>query len=143
VWYVSKVARVKLVSASIDGPSHFLVIRFEREGEERFARFIGGEDWRERKALDRLFTESDRVDSVERPPPPTPPAPNDDVGIGPAPLKRSRCGSSSSPRWALDERRASRSGPSASGTERASSTCAERSSEDGASSLAYRKRPAG
>ena len=63
------------------------MIRFEREreGEERFARWIGGEGWHARDALDRLFTESDRVGSVERPPLPTPPEPNDDTGVGPAP----------------------------------------------------------
>ena len=36
VWYVSEVARLKVVSAAIDGPNLCLVIRFEREGEERF-----------------------------------------------------------------------------------------------------------
>lgn len=76
---------LKLVSASIDGPNVALVIRFEHEGEERFARWIGGGDWRAREALDRLFIESDRVGSVERPPLPTPPEPNDDTGVGPAP----------------------------------------------------------
>ena len=35
--------------------------------------------------MDRLFTESDRVGSVERPTLPTPPEPNDDIGVGPAP----------------------------------------------------------
>jgi len=58
VWQVSEVARLNVVTASIDGPSHFLVIRFEREGEERFARWIGGDDWRVRSALDRLFAEA-------------------------------------------------------------------------------------
>ena len=38
VWYVSEIAQLKVVSASIDGPNLCLVIRFEREGEERFAR---------------------------------------------------------------------------------------------------------
>ena len=61
VWYVSEVARLKLVSASIDGPSHFLVIRFEREGEERFARWVGGGDWHQRDALQRLFAEAEPV----------------------------------------------------------------------------------
>ena len=50
-----------LVSASIDGPSHFLVIRFEREGEERFARWVGGGDWHQRDALQRLFAEAEPV----------------------------------------------------------------------------------
>ena len=62
IWYVSEVARVKLVSASIDGPSHFLVIRFEREGEERFARWVGGDDWRRRGALERLFAEAEPLE---------------------------------------------------------------------------------
>jgi len=83
VWYVSEVARLKVVSAAIDGPNVALVIRFEREGEERFARLIGVEDWRARAALDRLFAESDRVGLVERPPLPS--SPNDDTGVGPAP----------------------------------------------------------
>jgi hypothetical protein len=39
VWYVSEVAKLRVVSASIDGPNVALVIRFEREGEERFARW--------------------------------------------------------------------------------------------------------
>ena len=61
VWYVSEVARLKVVSASIDGPNLSLVIRFEREGEERFARWIGGDEWRERGALHRLFAEAEPV----------------------------------------------------------------------------------
>ena len=85
VWYASEVARLKVVSPAIDGPNLCLVIRFEREGEERFARWIGGEDWHSRAALDRLFTDSERVGSVERPAVPTPPEPNDDTGVGPAP----------------------------------------------------------
>lgn len=85
VWSVSEVARLKVVSPAIDGPNLALVIRFEREGEERFARWIGGENWRARAALDRLFSESERVGTVERPPLPTPPDPNDDTGVGPAP----------------------------------------------------------
>jgi len=44
---------------AIDGPNPCLVIRFEREGEERFARWIGGKDWRERHALDRLFADAE------------------------------------------------------------------------------------
>jgi hypothetical protein len=35
------------------------VIRFEREGEERLARWIGGDDWHHRPALDRLFAEAE------------------------------------------------------------------------------------
>ena len=82
---MSEVGRLKIVSAAIDGPNVALVIRFEREGEERFARWIGGENWRARAALDRLFAESQRVGPVERPPLPSLPEPNDDTGVGPAP----------------------------------------------------------
>jgi CelD/BcsL family acetyltransferase involved in cellulose biosynthesis len=59
VWYVSEVARLKVVSPAIDGPNVALVIRFEREGEERFVRWVGGEDWRQRTALHRLFAEAE------------------------------------------------------------------------------------
>jgi len=38
VWSVSEIARLRVVSPPIDGPNVALVIRFEREGEERFAR---------------------------------------------------------------------------------------------------------
>ena len=63
VWYVSEVARLKVVSAAIDGPNVALVIRFEREGEERFARWIGGDEWRRRDVLRRLFAEAESVTS--------------------------------------------------------------------------------
>ena len=92
VWYVSEVARLKVVSPSIDGPNLCLVIRFEREGEERFARWIGGEDWRARKALDRLFTESDRVRSVERPRYPLRHSLTTTPVSGQLPPRRSPCG---------------------------------------------------
>jgi hypothetical protein len=95
VWYVSEVARLKVVSASIDGPNLCLVIRFEREGEERFARWIGGEDWRQRGALHRLFAEAEPVgaetpvkpEAVSPRPIAAPAAPNatQDTGVGPAP----------------------------------------------------------
>jgi hypothetical protein len=95
VWYVSEVARLKVVSPSIDGPNIALVIRFEREGEERFARWIGGDDWRAREALDRLFTEAEPAgvetpvtsDAAESRPVGAPAAPNatQDTGVGPAP----------------------------------------------------------
>ena len=85
VWFVSEVARFKVVSPAIDGPSVALVIRFEREGEERFARWIGGEEWRRRTVLHRLFAEAEPAGSVERPPLPTPTQPNDGTGVGPAP----------------------------------------------------------
>jgi hypothetical protein len=35
------------------------VIRFEREGEERFANWIGGEEWRWLQSLHRLFAEAE------------------------------------------------------------------------------------
>lgn len=87
IWYVSEIARLKVVSASIDGPNLCLVIRFEREGEERFARWIGGEEWIERGALHRLFAEAEPTDA-ETPPAATQaatPAPNENTGVGPAP----------------------------------------------------------
>ena len=71
MWYVSEVAKLRVVSASIDGPNVALVIRFEYMVEERFARWLGDTDWREPAALHRLF---ERVD-----------APRDDTGVGPAP----------------------------------------------------------
>ena len=141
VWYVSEVARLKVVSAAIDGPNLCLVIRFEREGEERFARWIGGEDRLARAALDRLFTESERVGSVERPPRPAPAEPNDETVLDRRQPKPSRCGSSLSPRWAPTSWRTSRSGRFASGIASRCSTCAERSSDDGASSPASYIRP--
>jgi hypothetical protein len=56
VWMASQVARFKAVSPAIDGPNLCLVIRFEREGEERFASWIGDTpDWRLQQTLHRLF----------------------------------------------------------------------------------------
>ena len=81
VWYVSEVARLKLVSAAIDGPSHFLVIRFEREGEERFTRWIGGEDWRDVRTLNRMFELATRPVHEHR---------EDETGVGPAPAESVR-----------------------------------------------------
>jgi hypothetical protein len=37
------------------------VIRFEREGEARLARWLGEDDWQHRPVLDRLFTEAEAV----------------------------------------------------------------------------------
>jgi len=54
-WTVSEVAVLKIVSPAIDGPNVALVIRFEREGEERLARWVGEGDWRDSAALHRLF----------------------------------------------------------------------------------------
>ena len=71
VWSVSEVAVLKVVSPAIDGPNLALVIRFEHMGEERFARWLGGGDWREPAALHRLF------ESVD--------TPLEDTGVGPAP----------------------------------------------------------
>jgi hypothetical protein len=60
VWRASEVSQLKVVSPSIDGPNLCLVIRFEREGEERFARWLGGPmDWRAQQTLHRLFAASD------------------------------------------------------------------------------------
>ena len=59
VWYASEVAQLRVVSPAIDGPNLCLVIRFERDGEERFARWIGGEGWRSQQSLDRLFGQAD------------------------------------------------------------------------------------
>ena len=47
----------------IDGPNVALVIRFEREGEERFVRWIGGDEWRQRTVLHRLFAETETAGS--------------------------------------------------------------------------------
>jgi CelD/BcsL family acetyltransferase involved in cellulose biosynthesis len=55
VWYASEVARLRVVSPAIDGPNLCLVIRFEREGEERFARWIGGDERHRQQSLHRLF----------------------------------------------------------------------------------------
>jgi len=59
VWSVAEVAVLKVVSPAIDGPNLALVIRFEHMGEERFARWLGGGDWREPAALHRLFESVD------------------------------------------------------------------------------------
>ena len=63
-------------------------IRFERDGEERFARWIGGDDWRRRGILERLFADAEPAGSeapgaaqtpqaVRPPTVATPPTPND------------------------------------------------------------------
>lgn len=49
VWYVMEIAQMRVASPAIDGPNVCLVIRFEHKGEERFARWIGAEGWREPK----------------------------------------------------------------------------------------------
>ena len=58
MWHASEVAQLRVVSPAIDGPNLCLVIRFEREGEERFARWLGGAEWQQ--SLDRLFAEAAR-----------------------------------------------------------------------------------
>ena len=58
VWLAVEIAHIRVVAPAIDGPNLCLVIRFEREGEERFAHWIGGEGWRSNQALDRLFAEA-------------------------------------------------------------------------------------
>jgi len=79
VWSVSEVAALKVVSPAIDGPNLALVIRFEREGDERLARWIGGDDWQQPPALDRLFTEAEPVapDSAQLAASPAPTTLND------------------------------------------------------------------
>jgi hypothetical protein len=75
-WQASEVAQLRVVSPAIDGPNLCLVIRFEREGEERFAHWLGGESWRSQRALDRLFGEAEGgVD------------PGTETGVGPAPAE--------------------------------------------------------
>jgi len=59
VWSVSEVTVLKVVAPAIDGPNVALVIRFEHEGQERFARWIGETDWREQATLQRLFDATD------------------------------------------------------------------------------------
>src|SRR5687767_12851816 len=75
LWRASEVAGVNVVP-SIDGPNHFLVIRFEREGEERFTRWIGGEDWRDVRTLNRMFELATRPVSEQG---------EEETGVGPAP----------------------------------------------------------
>jgi hypothetical protein len=76
VWYASEVAQLRVVSPAIDGPNLCLMIRFEREGEERFARWIGGESWRLQRSLDRLFGQAEGgLDD------------GGETGVGPAPAE--------------------------------------------------------
>jgi len=70
VWAVAPIAVLKVVAPAIDGPNRFLVIRFEHEGQERFARSIGETDWREQSTLEHLFESTNS---------------RDDTGVGPAP----------------------------------------------------------
>ncbi len=121
VWYVAEVARFQVVSPAIDGPNLCLVIRFEREGEERFARWIGGEDCRLRGALPRLFAEAEPVGAMrpaESTPLPILEEPNDAGGVGPAPLETIALWVDLVATMALTSSRTSRSGRSGSGTTR-------------------------
>ena len=59
VWSVSPVAVLKVVAPAIDGPNVALVIRFEHEGEKRFVRWLGGDEWRGKQLLHRLFAEAE------------------------------------------------------------------------------------
>ena len=63
-WSVWPVAVLKVVSPAIDGPNRFLVIRFEHDGQERFARWIGEGDWREPATLQELFDTTDPPDGM-------------------------------------------------------------------------------
>ena len=81
IWQASEVAQLRVVSPAIDGPSLCLVIRFEREGEERFAHWMGGESWRSQRSLDRLFREAEGgLDA------------SSETGVGPAPPETVRSG---------------------------------------------------
>ena len=79
IWHASEVAQLRVVSPAIDGPNLCLVIRFEREGEERFARWIGGTEGQQ--SLDRLFAEAARDPDAS--------------GMGPAPPEPSGSGATS------------------------------------------------
>lgn len=72
IWSVVEVAALKVVSPAVDGPNLCLVIRFEHEGEERLARWIGGDDWQQRAALDRLFAAAEPIAAASLPPVATP-----------------------------------------------------------------------
>ena len=85
VWSVSEVAALKVVSPAIDGPNLCLVIHFEREGEERLVRWIGGDDWRQPAALDRLFAEAEPIASAAVQPAAIP-APPDSQRLPEAPI---------------------------------------------------------
>ena len=51
------------------------MIRFEREGEERFARWMGGEEWRATRTLNLLFELGTRPVNEQ----------DETTGVGPAP----------------------------------------------------------
>lgn len=54
VWRVEEVARLEAEGPSIDAPRVQLLLRFESEGEERFAG-CPPFDWRASSNLERLF----------------------------------------------------------------------------------------
>jgi hypothetical protein len=83
---VSEVAVLKVVSPAIDGLNLALVIRFEREGEERLACWLGGDDWIQHAVLDRLFAEAEPVAAPPLPPV-TMPGPADEPKRPEAPLE--------------------------------------------------------
>ena len=84
VWRAAEVAQIRVVAPAVDGPNLCLVIRFEREGEERLAHWIGGEDWRQRDALQRLFAEAEPREAAGSQPVAASAA-SDDGGVGRAP----------------------------------------------------------
>jgi hypothetical protein len=106
-----EVARHTIREATLDGvvrfapPNLALVIRFEHMGAERFARRLGGGDWREPAALHRMF------ESVN--------TPHDDTGVGPAPPETIALWVKLSRRWDPASSQTSRRGRSSSGTARA------------------------
>jgi hypothetical protein len=65
LWYASEVATFKAVSPAIDGPNLCLVIRFERDGEELFASWIGEPvEWRGQQTLHRLFAAAEPLSAA-------------------------------------------------------------------------------
>ena len=65
VWSASQVAKFRAVSPAIDGPNLCLVIRFEREGEELFASWIGEPfEWRGQQTLHRLFAAAEPLSAA-------------------------------------------------------------------------------
>ena len=64
VWQASQVATFRAVSPSIDGPNLCLVIRFERDGEEIFASWIGDPfAWQGHQTLHRLFAAAEPLNN--------------------------------------------------------------------------------
>ena len=64
LWYASQVATFRAVSPSIDGPNLCLVIRFERDGEEIFASWIGDQfAWQGQQTMHRLFAAAEPLNN--------------------------------------------------------------------------------